>query len=155
MRSYNNESTESWLIVRVFCDSCACCSINAQKPQPSPATFQSYPRSNSIIPHHSPFQYHSQRSGPVYLPQPGFRPIFLQPWQNVPFNNGSATPPMSSSPQHSFKMPLSMPLSSGSPPVLPNVERSASSSLLMPKVSLLWIGRIDNVRFGCWEKALL
>lgn len=36
--------------------------------------------------------------------------MYLQTWQNIPFsNNGNVTPPVSSSPQHGFKLPMPLP----------------------------------------------
>lgn len=93
------------------------CRLTSESQQPQPQTVTQvpftpnyHPRSNSIIPHHSPFQYHLQHSAssPVYPPQPGFRPAFLQQWQNVGFGQ-----------PRGFKLPMPLPGQNQSPPSVP------------------------------------
>lgn len=121
----------------IFLVLCFCSLTQESQQQPPPATVthqspftQNYhhPRSNSIIPHHSPFQYHLQHSAssPLYPPQPGFRPMYLQQWQqNVPYG------PSVSSPPRGFKLPMPLPGQSQSPAPAPPVSKVSTEIVML------------------------
>lgn len=113
----------------------------SQQTPPIQTPFPNYhPRSNSIIPHHSPFQYHLQRQqsagssvvypqSPSVPPQPGFRPMY---WQNVQYGGTVSSPPRCGGGGGFNKLPMPLPgqsLNSG-------LRGSQSAASVVPKVCI-------------------